>query len=138
MRQKGKKLKHFIDVWDDIRELTSGYFAGNEAFRTEIGERFHKQQSPLALLVRMILTSTCPGDRVLDPFAGTGTTLCVAQQLQRQYIGIEIDPNNVVLIKNRLSHLREVDQIQKYYRDYVFTDNLSEIWGTFANEVLSL
>ncbi|MCS7190649.1 MAG: site-specific DNA-methyltransferase, partial [Fimbriimonadales bacterium] len=36
------------DVWDDIRELTSGYFAGEEAIRDKHGERFHKQQSPVA------------------------------------------------------------------------------------------
>jgi DNA modification methylase len=59
------------DVWEDIKELTSGYFAGDEALRTETGERFHKQQAPLALLLRIILTSTKVGDTVLDPFAGT-------------------------------------------------------------------
>ncbi|MFT3891826.1 MAG: site-specific DNA-methyltransferase [Anaerolineales bacterium] len=64
------------DVWDDIRELTSGYFAGEEAIRNKTGERFHKQQSPLALLVRIILSSTQVGDTVLDPFAGTGTNSC--------------------------------------------------------------
>ncbi len=117
------------DVWDDIRELTSGYFAGNEVVRMESGERFHKQQSPLALLVRMILTSTCTGDLVLDPFAGTGTTLCVAHQLQRKSIGIEIDPKNVELIKNRLTTFREADQIKNFHKDYLFTENLSEIWG---------
>ena len=50
------------DVWDDIRELTSGYYAGDEALRCEDGERIHKQQSPVALLLRMILSSTNPGD----------------------------------------------------------------------------
>ncbi len=44
------------DVWDDIRELTSGYFAGDEALRDNNGERIHKQQSPVALLLRIILS----------------------------------------------------------------------------------
>jgi DNA modification methylase len=118
------------DVWDDIRELTSGYFAGDEALRTDEGERFHKQQSPLVLLLRMILTSTNVGDTILDPFAGTGTTGVVALQTQRQSISIEIDPNNVKCIKNRLETLREADKIQKYYRDYTYTENLAEIWGS--------
>lgn len=39
------------DVWDDIRELTSGYFAGEEAIKTKTGERFHKQQAPISLLL---------------------------------------------------------------------------------------
>ena len=117
------------DVWDDIRELTSGYFAGNEAIRTENGERFHKQQTPLAILVRIILSSSKVGDWILDPFAGTGTTLCVAYQLQRNSIGIEIDPANADLIKNRLDNIREEDLVQKYYKDYICTENLSGIWG---------
>ncbi len=117
------------DVWDDIRELTSGYFAGDEAVRTEKGERFHKQQSPLALLLRIILTSTKLGDWVPDPFAGTGTTLCAASQLQRNSVGIEIDPANADLIKKRLANIREADLIQKYYKDYLCTENLPEIWG---------
>lgn len=117
------------DVWDDIRELTSGFFAGNEAIRNDNGERFHKQQAPLALLLRIILTSSKVGDTIFDPFAGTGTTLVVAQQLQRHAIGIEIDPNNIACIKDRLQNIKDADIIQKYYKDYVCTDNLANIWG---------
>jgi DNA modification methylase len=117
------------DVWDDIRELTSGYFAGNEAIREKNGDRFHKQQAPLALLLRIILTSTQVGDTVLDPFAGTGTTSLTALQTQRNSISIEIDPNNMDCIKSRLSNIRDADNIQKYYKDYICTDNLSTIWG---------
>jgi len=123
------------DVWDDIRELTSGYFAGNEAIRNQRGERFHKQQTPLALILRIILTSTNIGDTILDPFAGTGTTSLVAMQTNRNSISIEIDPNNIDCIKSRLSNIREADIIQKYYKDYVYTNNLSEIWcEDFKNE----
>jgi DNA modification methylase len=117
------------DVWDDIRELTSGYFAGDEALRTDDGERFHKQQTSLALLLRLILTSTNTGDTILDPFAGTGTTLVTAMQLQRHSIAIEIDPVNVDCIKNRLENIREADILQKYYKEYICTENLSTIWG---------
>ncbi len=117
------------DVWDDICELTSGYFAGDEAIRNAIGDRFHKQQAPIALLLRIILSSTKVGDVVLDPFAGTGTTLVVAYQLNRKSIGIEIDPKNVECIKNRLENIRESDLIERYYGDYKYTDHLEEIWG---------
>ncbi|TAE32661.1 MAG: site-specific DNA-methyltransferase [Candidatus Kapaibacterium sp.] len=117
------------DVWDDIRELTSGYFAGEEAIRTENGERFHKQQAPIALLTRMILSSTNVGDCVLDPFSGTGTTSVVAQQLRRSSISIEIDPANVRCIEERMKTLRAADHIEKLFHDYLYTENLPTIWG---------
>lgn len=118
------------DVWDDIRELTSGYFAGPEALRDEKGERFHKQQAPLALLLRMILTSTKVGDTVFDPFSGTGTTAVVALQTNRQSVSIEIDPKNAACIKERIENLREADSIQSLYKEYLYTDKLAEIWGS--------
>lgn len=116
------------DVWDDIRELTSGYFAGDEAIRDSMGNRVHTQQSPVALLLRIILSSTLPGDTVLDPLAGTGTTLVVAKQLGRNSVGIEIDPEYVKIIKWRLESLRPSDDVLRYYNYYRFTPNLGEIW----------
>jgi site-specific DNA-methyltransferase (adenine-specific) len=124
-REKGV---YVTDVWDDIRELTSGYFAGDEAIRLKNGERFHKQQSPIALLLRIILSSSQINDTVFDPFAGTGTTLVTAYQLGRNSIGIEIDPKNVNMIKCRIEEMREADNIEKYYKDYRYTENLSKIW----------
>jgi DNA modification methylase len=119
---------YVTDVWDDIRELTSGYFAGDEPFRHENGERVHKQQSPIALLIRIILSSSDSGDMIFDPFAGTGTTLVVAKQLLRDSIGVEIDPDNVSLIKRRISELRKSDDVRKHRNDYIFTENLQKIW----------
>jgi DNA modification methylase len=119
---------YLTDVWDDIRELTSGYFAGDEAIRDTQGNRAHVQQSPVALLLRIILSSTLPGDTVLDPLAGTGTTSVVAYQLGRNSIGIEIDPKNIELIKKRLTFPRAADSVSKYYEYYRFTPNLKEIW----------
>lgn len=119
---------YVTDIWDDIRELTSGYFAGDEAIRNETGDRFHKQQSPIALLLRIILSSTRVGDTVLDPFAGTGSTLVVAQQLSRNSIALDIDPQNIQCIENRLTEKRKSDDIQKYYSLYSCTGNLEDIW----------
>jgi len=119
---------YVTDVWDDIRELTSGYFAGNEAIRDEKGKRVHIQQSPIALLLRIILSSSLPGDIILDPFAGTGTTLVVAYQLKRNSIGIEIDPEYVDIIKKRLNYPRAVDNVMKYYSYYRYTPRIGEIW----------
>ncbi len=118
------------DVWDDIRELTSGYFAGDEALRDADGNRLHKQQAPIQLLLRILLSSTNPGDVVLDPFAGSGTTLVVAEQLGRKSIGIELDAFNVALIRNRVMAPRKSDDISRFFKDYLCTPDLAKIWGT--------
>ena len=123
---------YVTDIWDDIRELTSGYFAGDEAVRNENGVRFHKQQSPIALLLRIILSSTKVGDTVFDPFAGTGTTLVTAHQVGRNSLGIEIDPKNAAMIKKRIENIRKADNVSKYYDEYKYTEDLSKIWGNFA------
>lgn len=125
------------DVWDDIRELTSGYFAGDEALRLESGERAHKQQAPIALLLRIILSSTNPGDVVFDPFAGTGTTLVVAKQLGRNAIGIEIDPKNVKLIQERIASERKIDSIEPLREYYRYTPNLASIWSNQKVELVN-
>ena len=119
---------YITDVWDDIRELTSGYFAGHEPLRDRYKKRAHKQQTPVALLTRIILSSTKTDDLVFDPFAGTGTTLVVAKQLQRKSVGIELDSDNVSLIEKRLGSLRQADDITKLWDDYAHTKNLHEIW----------
>jgi site-specific DNA-methyltransferase (adenine-specific) len=121
---------YVTDIWDDIRELTSGYFAGDEAIRTEDGNRLHNQQAPIALLLRIILSSSQVGDVVLDPFAGTGTTCVVASQLKRNTIGIELDPINATCIQERLAKLRPSDTVTRFYKDYVHTENLTSIWGS--------
>ena len=116
------------DVWDDIRELTSGYFAGDEAFRDKNGNRVHAQQSPLALLLRIVLSSSLPGDTVLDPTAGTGVASILATQLKRKSVSVEIDPNHFELIKSRLSSKRKADDIVKLRAYYNPTEKLDDIW----------
>jgi DNA modification methylase len=128
---------YLTDVWDDIRELTSGYFAGDEAIRKENGDRFHKQQSPIALLLRIILSSTKIGDVVFDPFAGTGTTLVVAEQLKRKSIGIEIDQDNAKHIEHRLEEMSHSDNIIKFYKEYINTENLKQLWNVSSCHFVS-
>jgi len=128
-RYKRDRGLFVTDVWDDIRELTAGYFAGDEALRDDRGERIHKQQSPIQLLLRIILSSSLPGDLVFDSFAGTGTTLVVAQQLARSSIGIDIDPVNTEIIKKRLASIRASDELLKSAPYYRFSENLDGIWG---------
>ncbi|WP_423907640.1 DNA methyltransferase [Candidatus Spongiihabitans sp.] len=129
---------YVTDVWDDIRELTSGYFAGKEPMRTTDGGRFHKQQSPIALLLRIILSSSKKGDMVFDPFAGTGTTLVVANQLQRKSIGVEIDPQNISRIEERINKLRVPDCVEKFFHYYRHTENIDAVWGKSGENISTL
>ncbi len=66
-------------------------------------EGFHGCQMPEQLLGRIILTSSHPYDLVLDPFGGSGTTLCVAKKLHRRFIGFELSANYAKHIRQRLS-----------------------------------
>ncbi len=116
------------DCWNDIREMTSGYLAGDEALRNESGERLHKQQSPAALLLRIVLSSSLQGNWVLDPFSGTGTTAVVAEQLGRNCVAVELDPNNVEIIRKRLKEQRNADSVCKWHSYYRYTPKLEAIW----------
>ncbi|MCY3832630.1 MAG: site-specific DNA-methyltransferase [Chloroflexi bacterium] len=127
-KHKRSNGMYVTDIWDDIRELTAGYFAGDEALRDTDGSRFHKQQAPIALLLRIILSSSQVGDCVFDPFAGTGTTLVVAQQLGRRGVGVEINADNAECIRERLRAIRPADDVQRFRDEYKYTENLDEIW----------
>jgi DNA modification methylase len=63
----------------------------------------HPTQKPLVLISRVIAASSQPGDLVLDPFAGSGTTLVAAKNLGRQAIGWEIDEEFIAMAERRLS-----------------------------------
>ena len=80
---------------DDI-QMRSDWFlplcTGAERLRNQHGLKLHPTQKPEALLHRVLLASTSPGDIVLDPFLGTGTTAVVAKRLHRRFIGIERHP----------------------------------------------
>ena len=77
--------------------------SGGERLKDGEGKKAHPTQKPEALLHRVILASTQPGDLVLDPFFGTGTTGVVAKRLGRNYIGIERDPGYIATAEKRLS-----------------------------------
>ncbi len=75
---------------------------GAERLRNAHGLKLHPTQKPEALLHRVILASTAPGDIILDPFLGTGTTATVAKRLHRHFIGIERHPAYVEAAWGRL------------------------------------
>ncbi|HVK08820.1 MAG TPA: site-specific DNA-methyltransferase [Gemmataceae bacterium] len=65
----------------------------------------HPCQMPLALLERIIRVASNPGDLVLDPFAGSGTTLAAAKKLGRDYLGIELSENYADRVRDRLARV---------------------------------
>lgn len=65
-------------------------------------EGFHGCQMPEQLLARVILSSSRPGDLVVDPFGGSGTTLCVSKKLGRQFMGFELSNEYASFISRRL------------------------------------
>ncbi|MEM7172248.1 MAG: site-specific DNA-methyltransferase [Pseudomonadota bacterium] len=80
--------------------------SGGERLKTNAGDKAHPTQKPEALLHRAILAATKPGDLVLDPFFGSGTTGAVAKKLARRYIGLERDQDYAAVAKKRLSKVQ--------------------------------
>ena len=108
------QLRYYLDdmpgvpvstVWDDVVALS-----GNHAER--LG---YPTQKPLALLERIIQTSSNPGDVVLDPFCGCGTTVHAAQQLGRRWIGIDVTHLAIGLMRTRLRDAFGTDAAFKVY-----------------------
>lgn len=89
---KGKAVG---DLWTDVDRINP---VGNE----RVG---YPTQKPEALLERIIAASSNPGDIVLDPFCGCGTTIAVAERLHRKWIGIDISPTAVKVMKRRMDDL---------------------------------
>jgi modification methylase len=76
---------------------------------TANGEKLHSTQKPEALLYRIIMSSSNPGDTVLDPFFGTGTTGAVAKRLGRRFIGIEREERYVSAAQARIAAVDPAD-----------------------------
>ncbi len=80
---------------EDCQVRSDWYFpicTGGERLKDADGRKTHPTQKPEALLARILLAASNPGDTVLDPFFGSGTTGAVAKSLGRNFIGIERDP----------------------------------------------
>lgn len=82
---------------------------GPERLRDESGKKLHPTQKPEELLRRIILASSVPGDVVLDPFVGTGTTAAVACLLHRHWIGIEREADYVSAARQRVAAVQPLD-----------------------------
>jgi adenine specific DNA methylase Mod len=93
--------KHYLDEGKGV--ATQSLWEGIEALSASSAERLgYPTQKPVALLERIISTSSNEGDVVLDPFCGCGTAVHAAQKLKRKWIGIDITHLAIGLIERRL------------------------------------
>ncbi len=83
---------------------------GHERIKNADGDKAHPTQKPLSLLHRVMVGTTNPGDVVLDPFFGTGTTGAVAKMLGRDFIGIEREAEYRKVAQKRLANTRRLDK----------------------------
>jgi len=103
------------DVWTDIDRI-------NQTAKERLG---YPTQKPLALLERIIKASSNPNDIVLDAFCGCGTALVAAENLGRQWIGIDISPTACRVMAKRLRdvcHVREDEKLWRAGRGFVVRD----------------
>lgn len=101
-------MKHFNDDKQMQNVWRIPVCSGNERIKLN-GEKAHPTQKPEALLYRVLLASSQPGDLVLDPFFGTGTTGAVAKKLKRQFIGIEQSQQYADIAAERIAAIDCVD-----------------------------
>jgi modification methylase len=83
---------------------------GHERLKDEKGDKAHPTQKPESLLHRVMVGTTNPGDVVLDPFFGTGTTGAVAKMLGREFIGIEREAAYRKVAEKRIANVRKFDK----------------------------
>src|SRR3954466_8858409 len=83
---------------------------GEERIKGRDGKKLHPTQKPEALLARVILSSSRPGDLVRDPFSGTGTTGATAKRLGRQFFGIERDSAYAAAAETRISAVKPLPE----------------------------
>jgi modification methylase len=103
-----RAMKHLNDDKQMRSDWHLALCAGDERLKRN-GVKAHATQKPEALLYRVILAASNPGDVVLDPFLGSGTTGAVARKLHRHWIGIERDPGYVQLAAGRIAAVAPVE-----------------------------
>src|SRR5277367_4289886 len=96
-------MKSLNDELQMRSDWTLPICSGGERLKNANGEKAHSTQKPEALLHRVIVASTKPGDVVLDPFLGSGTTAAVAKKFGRRFIGIEREPAYAKIARARIA-----------------------------------
>lgn len=98
-----------MKAYNDGKQMRSDWFireplcAGPERLRDAAKRKLHPTQKPEAVLRMVIEASTNPGDLVLDPFVGVGTTAAVCRKLGRRCVGIELDEGYAAIARERLA-----------------------------------
>ena len=93
---------------NDVWEINRVRWNSKERVSLENGKIAHLAQKPVRLLRRIVLATTNEGDMVLDPFLGTGTTLCASKELSRKGVGIELNPEYAEIARKRLSDTKKI------------------------------
>ena len=101
---------HALKTFNEDLQMRSDWIlplcTGSERLKNNDGTKLHPTQKPESLLYRILLASSKPGDLVLDPFFGTGTTGAVAKRLRRNFIGIEQNGEYIEAAKKRLQAVK--------------------------------
>ncbi len=109
---------HAMKALNDDLQMRSDWeiplCTGKERLKVN-GVKAHSTQKPEALLYRVLLSSTNPGDIVLDPFFGVGTTGAVAKKLHRHWIGIERDPLYIQAAQERIDSVEAASFSQEIF-----------------------
>lgn len=112
---------HAMKQFNDEKQMRSDWYlplcTGGERLRVN-GAKAHTTQKPEALLYRVILASSKPGDIVLDPFFGTGTTGAVAKKLGRHFVGIEREQQYIEVAQQRIAAIGEPLHDDEIYGAY--------------------
>ena len=96
-------LKAFNEDTQMRSDWTLALCTGDERLKDASGQKAHPTQKPEGLLHRVLLAASRPGDLVLDPFFGTGTTGAAARRLGRRWIGIERDEGYAAIARVRIA-----------------------------------
>jgi DNA modification methylase len=99
---KGKKVNHFDAAFTKKHNVDVFKFAKPQNWKNG-KKRLHPCEKPLELTKILINNSSQPGDLVMDPFGGSGTTAVASEELGRKWISIELSNEYCELIKSRLS-----------------------------------
>ena len=103
-----KTMKHLNNGKQEKSVWNIGICIGNERIKDKEGKKVHSTQKPEKLLYNVIISSSRPGDIVLDPFFGTGTTGAMAKLTGRNYIGIEREEEYINVAQERIDRVKTI------------------------------